>query len=291
MPGDTLSLFDEELPDRNKTPLTREVTRRVVRWLDDKGFKPVETEVPVAQGWTADISGVIRPTPSEAVRLKLIPPRPRYIEPPGSYEDQEWRNLNQKLYGIWDEQEYRPWKAEYNSLPSPLTALVEVKTSVSDFRKDRKWRLDPPTNLRFLAIPEAMIKPDELPQGWWVLCYGKRGLKLVQAGITASVSSEQKLETILSIAERRDNRTRHAAERSAHKMNRLDQAERENMVRINKAVSFVLQVRKGGLDPEDTLDRLLFFYKIKNLSGHARRQLEEMWGADRAGELRPTGTD
>lgn len=291
MPSNALSLFDEELPDRNKTPLTQEVTKAVVRWLDDKGFKPVETEVPVAQGWTADVAGALRPTPSEAVRLKLIPPRPRYEGTPGSYEDEGWHALHQRLYGIWDEEKLRPWWELYDRLPSPLTALVEVKTSVSDFRKDRKWQLEPPTNLRFLAIPEAILKPSELPEGWWVLRYGRKGLRLVQTGVISPVSSEQKLETILSIAERRDNRTRHAAERAVHKTHRLEQNERETLLRVNKAVSFILQVRRGGLDPEDTLERLLSLHRLRNLPAHIKRQLDEMWGTDRPETLRPTGTD
>lgn len=64
------------------------------------------------------------------------------------------------------------------------SAVIEVKTSHSDFIVDRKkyWRtkeaeesgLQAGTRRWFLC-PDGVIKPDELPEGWGLLCWdGKR---------------------------------------------------------------------------------------------------------------------
>lgn len=103
--------------DRNKSELTHKLTAAAAFWLDEAGFKPVETEVPVCPGWVADLSGVIRPTKTEATRLKLIPPRGPYSRP-----------------NAW-----REWCDAFAAIPSLLTAVVEVKTSRSDFIGDHKW--------------------------------------------------------------------------------------------------------------------------------------------------------
>jgi hypothetical protein len=69
------------MADRNKTELTQNVTRIASLWLNRKGFKPVETEVCVEwrhkKAWIADVAGVIAPTQTELIDLKLIrrPPR------------------------------------------------------------------------------------------------------------------------------------------------------------------------------------------------------------------------
>lgn len=66
------------IADRNKTELTHKVTAAVYRYLDERGFKPLETEVPICEGWIADLGGVIIPTQSELQELKLLSARPRY---------------------------------------------------------------------------------------------------------------------------------------------------------------------------------------------------------------------
>jgi len=66
----------ETLFDRNKTDLTHAVTQAAMTWLDERGFKPVETEVEIARGWVADLASAIFPTPTELINLKLIPHRP-----------------------------------------------------------------------------------------------------------------------------------------------------------------------------------------------------------------------
>ena len=57
--------------DLNKTPLTHRITALAAAFLDAHGFKPVETEVPVASGWVADVASFVYPTMTEAKKLRL----------------------------------------------------------------------------------------------------------------------------------------------------------------------------------------------------------------------------
>jgi hypothetical protein len=69
------------IDDHNKTSMTKLVTAAAIRWLDEKGFKPVETEVAVADAWIADIAGSILPTNTELINLKLLKRRPNWRQP------------------------------------------------------------------------------------------------------------------------------------------------------------------------------------------------------------------
>src|SRR5438132_4894673 len=98
-------------PDRNKTQTTREITAAVITWLDYHGFKPVETEVTVTRGWQADIAGVIDCTEGEAIALHLAPRKPN------------WRMSDERYQAMRE-----AFESAYRGLPSPTTALIEVKT-------------------------------------------------------------------------------------------------------------------------------------------------------------------
>jgi hypothetical protein len=98
--------------------------RVTILWLDNHGFKPVETEVPVMRGWVADIAGVIEPTHSEAVKLRLVPRKPN------------WTSFQTDLERYVAGKERH--ENAYGSLPFPITVLVEVKTSLADLRRERK---------------------------------------------------------------------------------------------------------------------------------------------------------
>jgi hypothetical protein len=77
--------------DRNKSPITHEVTDAVAVWLDAHGFKPVETEVPMVAGWVADLAAVICPTQTELIALQLIK------RPPRSMRTKQCRKLIQSV--------------------------------------------------------------------------------------------------------------------------------------------------------------------------------------------------
>lgn len=192
--------------DENKTPLTHRVTAVAAAYLDGGGFKPVETEVDVAPHWIADIASFVYPSMTEAKNLKLIS-RVKHSD-----ADQ--------LYG---ELRYR-----YNF---PLTAVVEVKTSVGDYKKDLSTKFDGrifPAHLCYLAYPHGMIDKEAIPEGWIGLETTGEGdrVRKVHTGKAWHLHHQKPgdvTDLIARVAIRRDHRTRYAAIKAfvkAHKSER-----------------------------------------------------------------------
>jgi len=125
------------MPDANKTDLTRQITAAAAIWLNERGFKPIETEVSVADKWVADLASIGYLTRTEAQRLKLIHRKPAWKQRQGRAREE--------------------WEHEYLALPAPLTAVVEVKISLSDLGKDTKWIRAAPARLLYLAVPQTLI--------------------------------------------------------------------------------------------------------------------------------------
>ena len=227
--------------DRNKTDLTHRLTDLATAWLDGKGFKPVETEVGVAQGWVADIAGVCVPTQTERIELKLIAPPPR--SPSFSARAAVDHEAIIERYNA----DYRAWRAQYELLPERLTALVEVKTSVGDYRRDRKWAAPWPTNLCFVAKPEGLIPPEDWPAEWGVILCSANGttIRRVRPSRIHPVTMEQQLEVILNLAVARDHVTRHARFRDLAKTQRVAEGERLTVSRVSSAIQFVQAVIQG----------------------------------------------
>jgi hypothetical protein len=105
-----IKIMNEPL-DRNKTDLTRFVTACSIGYLADKGFKPIETEVAVAQGWITDVASFCYPTQTEIKKIKLKSPR---------------ISIDSDFYEIC---------FMYGHL---LTALIEIKTTRADFIARKK---------------------------------------------------------------------------------------------------------------------------------------------------------
>lgn len=214
--------------DRNKTELTQNITRNVALWLDGKGFKPVETEVGVERGWVADVAGVCLPTQTELIDLRLINRPPR------------WSDAKVP--------QYEEWKTRFAALPSRLLALVEVKTSVGDYRGDRKWTAPWPVNLCYVAMPEGMIPANEWPAGWGVIQFSKNGehiRKIVPPAAIATVGADQFASVVLALAIARDHVTRYARLRELSRQIRLAEGERKTVARVSNAIAFVRSVMKG----------------------------------------------
>ena len=128
--------------DRNKTDLTHNVTALAAAYLTARGFHPVETEVPVKKGWVADLASFCYPLEHETKKLKLI--GGKSIVP--------------------EIESYEKFIFRYGHL---LTAIVEVKTSRSDFTSDWKFKTKIyPANLCYIAYPKGLINKEELPAGW-----------------------------------------------------------------------------------------------------------------------------
>lgn len=213
------------IADRNKSTLTRQLTKAVTLRMDERGFKPIETEVYAGQGWVADLAAAIVPTQTELVKLKLVGRSPRWLSP-----------------------QHVDWAAQVRALKrSILTCVVEVKATRSDFRADLKWRKTPPANLAYLAVPGGLLKPEEWPEGWGMLefCASSGGLRCVKAPMLRSVEVETQRDLLHEIALRRDHRTRYALLREAQKRERLDEGTAMTCVRIDKLVDAVALLVRG----------------------------------------------
>jgi hypothetical protein len=259
-----VELFTE--PDRNKTDLTHAVTEAIVRYLDGLGFKPVETEVPICEGWIADIAAVIQPTYTEAVQMKLIKARPRC---------DYYRLSHDAIYRERYESAYAETDASFAALPDPLTALVEVKTSRGDFRGDKKWSAEPPANLCYLAVPRGMLRPDEYPKGWHVVEVSNNGTpRMAARGNLFTVPPKQQMRTVLAIAIRRDHFTRHARLREDRKADRIRQNREQSLTRVRSAVRAVAQIARGE---GESVEQVLFWHGIR-ASPRLIEELRELWG-------------
>lgn len=252
--------------DRNKTELTHQVTAAAGRWLDEHGFKPVETEVQVAGGWVADLASVIVPTETELQELKLIRRKPRWKE----------NNSEQR----------EAWHKEAQELNCMLTCLVEVKTSCSDYRGDKKWTAVPPTNLAYVAIPyDLAIRADELPIGWGVLEYKENRLSLTRIPDFRKVTAEQQLSVVHEIAIRRDHFTRHERTREFKRQLTANRNESISRTRMTTAIRAVAAVVRGetqfyaGKQPHASIEEALQWHGIKYLSTYDREKLKELWRA------------
>lgn len=237
--------------DANKSELTKDVTRAAISWLDEKGFKPIETEVCVCirpKAWIADLAAVITPTQTELINLKLIRRPPNF-----NFAHRDTVGYRQRYEALRKE-----WTTEYNKIVGVLTAIVEVKTSVADFRRETKWQRNEQydkTNLRYVAMPTGMIDEKSWPDGWGILLYGQQkeliedskapSLRCVRPSTLFSTSLEQSRSVILQIAVRRDHATRYARQRDFDRKMRVEDGERKSITRIQSAISFVLRIADG----------------------------------------------
>jgi len=175
------------------------MTALVIDWLRGKGFKPVEVEVPVCsyveprfpdsegvdhltrtRTWRADVAGAIIPTDTEM----------RLLNVPGLSESVADRGY--------------------------LTAVVEVKVSRSDFRKDFGYKWPPaecqftnPANLLIVAYPSGLIHQEELPAGWFGLeRIGKSDrFKFHRVGELQETDTAQREAFLLQLGMKCDHRT------------------------------------------------------------------------------------
>lgn len=245
------------IQDRNKSELTRKATAAAARYLDEHGCKPIETEVPVADGWIADLASVIEPTATELVSLKLMRRCPRYK--PGTRD------------------EYKQWWAEAKEMQQLLTVLVEVKTSRSDFRGDRKWLEVLPVNLAYLAIPKSVkVKPEEWPQGWGVLMYdeAKDLVRCVRAPQVHLVSLKQQRDAILAVAVRREHHTRYERLREFQREQRIDQVEEKSVMRIVTVARLMHSIAKGE---HGSVQGALEWHRVKGIPKYFMPELEALW--------------
>lgn len=239
--------------DLNKTPLTHEVTLAAIRWLNEKGFKPIQTEVKVASKWVADVAGVIIPTRTELLDLKLIPRQPH------------WRNLVAR----------QEWYDNAKTMIQTYTCLVEVKTSRSDFARDRKWGSPVPTNLAFLVSQKGLVSPAEWPEGWGILecCEGK--VRCLRPAPLTLVSIENQRDVIFNIAMRLHNETDPKIQSLRFAMR--NQKDRSKAQRANDIFSGVCSI----VESKETEFHLALWksrLRVETLDKWQRERLQRLFG-------------
>lgn len=241
------------MDDLNKSPLTQQVTKAVLAWLTEKGFKPVQTEVKVASKWVADISAVIVPTRTELQDLKLIPRPPQ-----------------------WQEQNARQaWYDNAKAMIQTYTSLVEVKTSRADFLKDHKWNSPQPTNLAYLASQKGLISTEEWPVGWGILEFNEERVRCLRPAPLSLVSMESQRDTVLNIAMRLHNETDPLIQRL--RFNMRDYGDRAKAQRASDILSGVCSiVESKEIDFEMALWKSML--RVAALDQWQRERLRRLFG-------------
>lgn len=134
--------------DSNKTAATHKATATASYYLALRGYKPIETEVGVFNGWIADLASYVYPTNTELKKIKIL--------------NREERS-GQKILSTDDALRY--FERRYGV--GPFTAIVEVKISKTDFKKDLDFKFAGrvfPAHFCYLAYPSKLDV--ELPKGW-----------------------------------------------------------------------------------------------------------------------------
>ena len=231
--------------DDISTPLlTKRITAGAKLWMLGAGFKPVEDEVYVTDGWIADLAGIITPTPSEFKRnLKL-----------------------HKLIGINDcSDPFSSFQQKYNM---QMTALVEVKATKADYMKDadRKFGIRDgrdyshwqrmPAHLCYIAYPDGMVNENELPGGWGKLKFSRNGNKLLKSYSPATIYPQNPvdiIDVVSNIGVRCYNKWTYRELRDTIKRYNSEEKQRNNIYKTNSfldAVLTILESNKRSLSEE-----------------------------------------
>ena len=265
--------------DLNKTDLTLAVTEAAALWLSGIGCKPIETEVPVAAGWVADLAGAWVPTPTELQQSKIIRRRPQSPYP--------YSPANSIKHAA----KVRAWRAETDpvvaALPHPLTVVLEVKTSRPDFLADDKWTRDRVANVQVLAATKGALDPEEVPASWWLLEHSAKTGKLLKVrrrGSVSLVGVVQRLETVLQIAIRSHNRSTYQRDRDLQKRHRANEAGRRTLTRMTTLARMLLAITRGEhASVQDCVDRFLGYHQT--LPAYVVKEIEPLYGIQKASHV------
>lgn len=237
------------MSDLNKTKVTHLVTATAAEWLDGLGAKAVETEVAIKKGWIADLAAFWVPTPTEAIKQKLIKRRPDYSFG-GTKEERET-----------DRKKSDAWLASFRALPDFITIVHEVKTSRADFRRDTKWTEKPVAHVQVVSYLKGIIADYEIPGGWWGLEHAESG-KLLKVRCRAplhEISERDVLGVVASLADRLHNRQANKFFKKLREEYR--EQDRKSVVnsRLGRLARMVFLIARG----EKTVDEAIYW----NLGG------------------------
>jgi len=185
-----------DLKDGNKTELTHAVTQTAMEWLLNNGFSLVVPEVPYGDSsYIADLMGWCEPNATERLKLHLCSEafnrtlQKRHQEEHNIVYDRMIKE-NPKLRGA--NGYYKAMREVTitgetlsNLMGDVVIANVEVKTSRSDFTKDRHAKFASRyCTMDAIAYPNGMIKQEEIPAGWLGIETSKDGKRVyrIRAG-------------------------------------------------------------------------------------------------------------
>ena len=243
-----MSLFD----DCNKTELTKEITAAACQWLDERGCKPVETEVCIERKWIADIATAVSPTETELQMLKLIPRKP------------SWKKSKEELAA---------WEEQANTVPDLMTVIVEVKASMQDLTRDEKWIRPRPANLCYLAVPQNIPWRKCQPEGWGILEYRKDRFLQHRTPVLTTVTTEMQRDVIYAIAMRRDNQTRYEHLRRLQRDERERSNQTKSLTRMQLALRLAISLARGE---HPSVAAALEHHGMRNLSKWEIESLENL---------------
>lgn len=263
------------MADANKTELTLRTTEAAANWLTGIGAKAIETEVWVEGDWIADLAAFWCPTRTEAQRSHLL----RYCPKDRSFYDGISKVYRKDPHY---EEAYGAWEAEYVPVARQLTIVHEVKTSRGDFKGDNKWTRPAVADLMVLSYVKGIVKPEELPGGWWHLEHNETG-KLLRASkcpVVHDVGDAQRLAVVSAIAERRHNRTQYAWQKDLQQTHRNAENERISCSRLSDCARVCLDILDGK-SVEEALgwlgygkERRLPRYVLERLENLVKRRLD-----------------
>ena len=239
-----------EALDRNKTALTHRVTATAVAYLDGLGCKPVETEVPISSDWVADVASYWYPTRTEAKRLHL-------------------RGLAREIMGN-EENTYNPIERAWGE--GPFTVLVEVKTSLADFKRDKKKWSQWPAHLCFVAYPTGLLSIDDIPAGWYGMQITKNGSGVYRVHRTSASPfpphaqhAGSIIDLVAAVGIRRDHRTRNASLREWIKAYRATDTDKKKHDALGDVICAISRWMQDPDSRSDSITDVLAYYGYQSL--------------------------
>lgn len=269
--------------DLNKSEITLAVTEAAAQWLAGIGAKAIETEVLVAQGWIADLAAFWVPTPTEAMKSKLLPKQPRWDFV--FNEDKSIKEFKNDTY----QKQMKAWKESFAAIPGLITIAHEVKTSRSDFRKDRKWDRDPVADIQVLSYVSGIIDDDEVPKGWWGLKHSRTGtlLKVTKRALLRGIDNEQRLFLVAWLADRMHNRHANKFFNDLNKRHRTDQRKRITSGRLSSCMTAILGIARGEKTVEEAMT--YYFCQDERIPHYLQKDLKEIEGVLKPVKDAPVG--
>ena len=236
--------------DKNKTCATHRATAVAAAYLDLRGFKPIETEVPVFDGWVADLASYVYPSNTELEKLKIVGKKQtRY----GHIIDTDAAARFENMCG-----------------QGPFTALVEVKVTKGDYKNDIAFKFGGrvfPAHFCYLAYPKGLV--EKPPKGWIGLVLNERCDRITKVdksnwiyGGCHAQHPGSIIDLIANVGIRRHHRTHGTAMRAFVKSYNADETKAKRSYTIHSSLKIIEEYLFG--DGEKQLDEMLAYHNVRS---------------------------